>query len=132
MKCNGIRENFDHAHQTPDFAALHPGYITVRCKKTQRPSDETSHSTRLPNDGNADLYLQHKINGYTSFNARQKETIHREVSDYMHWHRKIALPEYTIFLQKLNGVAQSDGPSEVKEVSQLRAQLVGLYRRTLG
>ncbi len=80
---------------------------------------------------NADLYLQHKINGYTSFNARQKETIRREVSDYMHWHRKIALPEYIIFLQNLNGVAQSDGPLEVEEVSQLRAHLLGMYRRTL-
>jgi len=28
MKCNGIRENFGNARQTPDFAALHPGYIT--------------------------------------------------------------------------------------------------------
>lgn len=80
---------------------------------------------------NADRYLQHKINGYTSFNARQKETIHRGVSDYMHWHRKIALPEYIIFLQNLNGVAQSDGPLEIKEVSQLRAHLLNLYKRTL-
>ena len=28
---------------------------------------------------NADWYLQHKINGYTSFNSQQQETIHREV-----------------------------------------------------
>src|SRR4030065_2251784 len=35
---------------------------------------------------NADLYLQHKINGYTSFNARQKETIHREVPDINQLH----------------------------------------------
>jgi len=27
MECNGIRGNFGHAHQTPDFASLHPGYI---------------------------------------------------------------------------------------------------------
>jgi len=80
---------------------------------------------------NADWYLQHKINGYTSFNARQKETIRREVTDYMHWHRKNALPEYIIFLQNLNGVAQSDGPLEVAEVSQLRAHLLDLYKRTL-
>ena len=27
MKCNGIRGNFGHALKTPDFAALHPGYV---------------------------------------------------------------------------------------------------------
>jgi len=80
---------------------------------------------------NADRYLQHKINGYTSFNARQKETIRREVTDYMHWHRKNALPEYIIFLQNLNGVVQSDGPLKIEEVTLLRAHLLGLYRNTL-
>ena len=45
---------------------------------------------------NADWYLQHKINGYTSFNAQQKKLILHDVSDYMHWHRKNALPEYII------------------------------------
>ena len=35
MKCNGIRGNpfdrtrFGHAHQTPDFTALHPGYVST-------------------------------------------------------------------------------------------------------
>ena len=80
---------------------------------------------------NADLYLQHKINGYTSFNARQKETIRHEVFDYMHWHRKNALPEYIIFLQNLNGVAQSDGPLKVEEVNLLRAHLLNLYKKSL-
>src|SRR3989338_9365124 len=80
---------------------------------------------------NADWYLQHKINGYTSFNARQKETIRQEVSDYMHWHRKNALPEYIIFLQNLNGVAQSDGPLKVEEVNLLRAHLLNLYKKSL-
>jgi len=28
MKCNGIRGNFGRARQTPDFAALHSGYVT--------------------------------------------------------------------------------------------------------
>ena len=55
---------------------------------------------------NADWYLQHKIDGYTSFNARQEETIRREISNYLDWHRKYALPEYIIFLQNLNGTAQ--------------------------
>ena len=80
---------------------------------------------------NADWYLQHKINGYTSFNARQKETIRHEVFDYMHWHRKNALPEYIIFLQNLNGVAQSDGPLKVEEVNLLRAHLLNLYKKSL-
>lgn len=80
---------------------------------------------------NADWYLLHKINGYTPFNAGQKETIRREVSDYMHWHRKNALPEYIIFLQNLNGVAQYDGRLEVSEVVLLRAHLSSLYQKTL-
>jgi hypothetical protein len=80
---------------------------------------------------NADWYLQHKINGYTTFNARQKETIRREVSDYMLWHRKDALPEYIIFLQNLNGVIQYDGQLSVEEVSQLRTHLLSLYQKTL-
>ena len=80
---------------------------------------------------NADWYLQHKINNYTSFDARQKETIRQEVSDYMHWHRKNALPEYINFLQNLNGVAQYDGQLREQEVPQLRAHLLSLYRKTL-
>lgn len=80
---------------------------------------------------NADWYLQHKINGYTSFNARQKETIRHEVSDYMLWHHKNALPEYIIFLQNLNGTAQYDGQLGVAEVTRLRAQLLDLYQKTL-
>lgn len=80
---------------------------------------------------NADWYLQHKINDYTSFNARQKETIRQEVYDYMHWHRKNALPEYIIFLQNLNGIAQYDGQLRVEDVTLLRAHLMNLYRITL-
>src|SRR5450759_63411 len=80
---------------------------------------------------NADWYLQHKINNYTSLDARQKETIRQEVSEYMHWHRKNALPEYINFLQNLNGVAQYDGQLREQEVPQLRAHLLSLYRKTL-
>jgi len=80
---------------------------------------------------NADWYLQHKINGYTTFNARQKETIRHEVSDYMLWHHKSALPEYIIFLQNLNGVAQYDGQLGITEVTLLRAHLLSLYKMTL-
>jgi hypothetical protein len=80
---------------------------------------------------NADWYLQHKINGYTSFTSRQKETIRREVSDYMRWHRKYALPEYINFLQNLNGVAQYQGQLKVEQVALLRNNLIGLYRQTM-
>jgi hypothetical protein len=80
---------------------------------------------------NADWYLQHKINGYTSFTSRQKETIHREVSDYMRWHRKNALPEYITYLQNLNGVAQYQGRLKVEQVTQLRNNLMDLYRKSM-
>ena len=80
---------------------------------------------------NADWYLQHKIDGYTSFNARQEETIHREISNYLDWHRKYALPEYIIFLQNLNGTAQYDGQVKTEKVALLRAQMMSLYRKSL-
>jgi len=80
---------------------------------------------------NADWYLQHKIAGYTSFDTRQKETIRREISDYMRWHRKYALPEYIIFLQNLNGAVQYDGRLKTEEVALLRARLMDLYRSSL-
>jgi hypothetical protein len=80
---------------------------------------------------NADWYLQHKINGYTSFNSQQKETIRREVSDYMRWHRKNALPEYITFLQNLNGAAQYQGQLKVEQVALLRNNLLNLYKRSM-
>jgi|GEM_PF-1324608 len=80
---------------------------------------------------NADLYLQNKIDDYTTFNARQKETIRREISDYMLWHRKEALPEYIIFLQNLNGAAQSEESLNIEEVALLRVQLMNLYKKTM-
>lgn len=80
---------------------------------------------------NADWYLRHKINGYASFNERQKTTIRRDVSDYMQWHRKIALPEYIIFLQNLNGAVQYNGQLSIAETGQLRKQLLDLYKKTL-
>lgn len=80
---------------------------------------------------NGDWYLQHKINGYTSFNAQQKEVIRKEVSNYMLWHNKEALPEYINFLQNLNGSVQYDSHLRVEEVTLLRAHLMSLYRKTL-
>jgi hypothetical protein len=80
---------------------------------------------------NADWYLQYKINGYTSFNAEQKKLIRQDVSNYMHWHRENALPEYIIFLQNLNGAAQYEGRLDVANVTLLRTQLTDLYKETL-
>lgn len=80
---------------------------------------------------NADWYLQYKINSYTSFNAPQKELIRQDVSDYMHWHRKYALPEYIIFLQNLNGAVQYQGQLEAEDVALMREQLINLYQKTL-
>ena len=80
---------------------------------------------------NADWYLQHKISSYTTFNARQKELIRQDVTDYMQWHRKNALPEYILFLQNLNGAAQYQGQLKVEEVALLRKQLVNLYQITM-
>jgi hypothetical protein len=80
---------------------------------------------------NADWYLQHKIDGYVSFNAGQEATIHREISVYLNWHRKYALPEYINFLQNLNGAAQYEGQLKTGRIAQLRAQLMDLYHLTL-
>jgi hypothetical protein len=80
---------------------------------------------------NADWYLQHKIYGYTTFNSQQKETIRKEISNYMVWHRKDALPEYIIFLQNLNGVAQYDGHLKSEQIALLRAHLMNLYQKSL-
>jgi hypothetical protein len=80
---------------------------------------------------NADWYLQHKINGYTSFNAQQKELIRHDVTAYMQWHRKNALPEYIIFLQNLNGAVQYDGRLKAGDIALLRAHLLDLYQKSL-
>jgi hypothetical protein len=80
---------------------------------------------------NADWYLQHKINDYTSFNSQQQDIIRLEVSDYMRWHRKNALPEYIIFLQNMNGAAQYKGQLSAETAAQLRIQLMDSYKKTL-
>lgn len=80
---------------------------------------------------NADWYLAHEIKGYTSFNDGQKETIRKEVSNYMLWHRKKALPEYIIFLQNLNGAAQFEGELSTDKAALLRAHLMNLYKMTM-
>jgi hypothetical protein len=80
---------------------------------------------------NADWYLQHKIYGYTTFTSQQKETIRKEIADYMAWHRKDALPEYIIFLQNLNGTAQYAGQLKAEEIALLREHLINLYKMSL-
>jgi len=80
---------------------------------------------------NADLYLQHKINGYASFDPDQQASIEREVSNYMHWHRNNALPEYIIFLQSLNKALPSDTPLTEYKVAEFRAVLRHQYKMTV-
>jgi len=80
---------------------------------------------------NADWYLEHKINGYASFNVQQKDTISKEVSNYMRWHQKFALPDYILFLQNMNGAVQYQGPLKGEAVTYLRLQLMDLFRKTM-
>lgn len=80
---------------------------------------------------NADLLLRYKINDYTSFNAQQRDEIHREVDLYMRWHRKYALPEYTRFLKVLYGLVQQDGPLRKDDVARLRDEFGSLYKKTM-
>jgi len=79
----------------------------------------------------ADWYLRYKINDYTSFNAKQKEDIRKEVDIYMLWHRKNALPEYAAFLQDLYGVVQQDGRLKTENVTRLRGEYSKLYKKTM-
>ena len=78
----------------------------------------------------ADWLLRYWINGYTSFNAAQKDKIRLEVEDYMRWHRKHALPQYTAFLQDLNKSVTSDVLT-ADDVMRLRAENVRLYKLTV-
>ena len=79
----------------------------------------------------ADWYLRYKINDYTSFNARQKEDIRKEVAAYMLWHRKNALPEYAAFLQNVYVAVQQDGRLKAEDVARLRSEYSRLYKKTV-
>lgn len=81
---------------------------------------------------NADWILRYKINDYTSFNAQQKEEIHREVDKYMRWHRKNALPEYTRFLQGLYDAVQQDRQVQTEDIARIKSASYKLYRKTMG
>lgn len=88
-------------------------------------------STMRLSYNHADWYLRYKINGYTSFNAQQREEIHQEVDIYMRWHRKNALPEYIAFLQDIYGVVQRNGQLKTEEVARLSDEYNKLYRKTI-
>lgn len=79
----------------------------------------------------ADWLLRYWINGYTSFNAQQKEDIHRDIDDYMRWHRQYALPEYTAFLQDLGARVEQDGALNTGDVMRFRSEISRLYRLTV-
>jgi Family of unknown function (DUF6279) len=79
----------------------------------------------------ADWLLRFWINGFTSFNAEQKEQIHLEVDNYMHWHRKNALPEYITYLQQVNAAINRKGGLQVDDVMHVLAENNRLYQLTL-
>ena len=79
----------------------------------------------------ADAYLRYSINSYTSFNDAQKEIIHKEVDDFMQWHRNYMLPEYVSFLRELQQTAQSDAALKKQDVARLRSRVRTLYVKTL-
>lgn len=79
----------------------------------------------------ADWYLRYKINGYTSFNALQRDEIHREVDAYMRWHRRYALPEYTRFLQNFHDAIQQDKRVQAEDIARIKGESYGLYKTTV-
>ncbi len=79
----------------------------------------------------ADWLLRYRITDYTSFSSRQKDEIHLEVDNYMRWHRKVVLPQYTAFLQDFNGVINRDGALTTGEVMRLRGESNRLYQLTV-
>ena len=78
----------------------------------------------------ADWLLRYQINGYTSFNARQKEDIRHDIDDYMHWHRQYALPEYIAFLQELDAKVYKDDALSTADVIHIRSEFSRLYQLT--
>ncbi len=79
----------------------------------------------------ADVYLRYSINRYTTFNDAQKALIRTEVDAYMLWHRRHMLPEYVVFLKKLQRIVQSDAPLLRDDVRQLRLHLREQYVKTV-
>lgn len=79
----------------------------------------------------ADAYLRYSINSYATFNEVQKETIKKEVSIFMVWHRKNMLPEYISFLKELQQLVQSGAAIKKEEVGRLRLEVRAMYVKTL-
>ncbi len=79
----------------------------------------------------ADWWLRYWFNGYTSFNAQQKEEIRRDIADYMRWNRQHALPEYIAFLQGLDTVVDQKSALSAEDVIHVRAEISRLYRLTM-
>jgi hypothetical protein len=79
----------------------------------------------------ADWLLRYWITDYTSFTAAQKDNIHLEVDDYMRWHRRDALPEYTALLQDIHTLVNRDGPLTAVDVVRVRAESNRLYQLTV-
>jgi len=78
-----------------------------------------------------DWLLRYWINGYTSFDAGQKDEIRREVAAYMRWHRQHALPEYIAFLQYLKALADQDTALKPGDVTHIRSEIGRLYKLTV-
>lgn len=79
----------------------------------------------------ADWYLRYRIGDYTSFNAMQKDEIHREVDAYMRWHRSNALPEYTRFLQDFHDAIQQDRRVTAEDIARIKGESYRLYKETV-
>lgn len=79
----------------------------------------------------ADWLLRFWITDYTSFTAAQKDEIHLAVDDYMRWHRRDALPEYTALLQDIHTVINRDVPLTAGDVVRVRAESNRQYQLTV-
>jgi hypothetical protein len=78
-----------------------------------------------------DWLLRYWINGYTSFDAGQKDEIRVEVAAYMRWHREHALPEYIAFLQYLEALANQDTALQPGDIVHMRSEIGRLYKLTV-
>lgn len=79
----------------------------------------------------SDVYLRYTINSYTSFSKEQKQEIHRDVDEFLRWHRKVMLPEYVKFLRELQNKVASGSALSVEEVREYRLKVRRLYVSTL-
>jgi hypothetical protein len=78
-----------------------------------------------------DWLLRHWINDYASFDVRQEDEIRSEVTAYMRWHRKYALPEYIAFLQDLETLEDKASTLQPGDVVHIRTEIKWLYGFTM-